>query len=281
MLLSSLNRLRSYIAGPDGTRYPSDVGANRDLMMWLTSVSDQISRYLNRTLTIGEYVEYFDVTYNKDTFQVRAYPITSITNVYEDSSARWNGYEWLVDTTVYFISSNRDWVQLWQPRGYIANKGMKITYVGGLASHAVNSVWTASITGTLVVGNFVTGGTSGAVGKIVAFTATTITIETWYGQFTTGETITMQATEGGNNVAGVSASLTERTSSSLLDVAPSIVTACEMEVRYNWKNKLKFEAMGTEKDKVSLRSTKGDKGDVYGLQPETLKMLAPFRRYAF
>ncbi len=281
MLLSSMNRLRKYIGGADNP-ITNTTANNAELMMWLTTVSALIEQYLDRNIHIESRTEYFNTTFKRERFFVSAFPIVSITDIYEDMQNLFNGTESVVDTTRYYPGRDGEAVYFLYPLGYESKKNLRVRYIGGMAYDPVQSIFTITKTGSWTVNNYVTGSSSGAVGILIADNTASFTIEVLYGVFSVGEVITSQTTEGGGNISNVSATITACTQRALCEAYPTIVTACEMEVRYNWKHKMDYELSGTQKDSTNRSGDHIVKGAVRidNLRPETLTMLNPFRRYA-
>jgi hypothetical protein len=275
MLLSSYQRLLRY-CGADSVLTDSAVN-RRNLMSWLPSVSDAVENWLNRGLEIqAAAVEYFDVNFGYREFWPKYVPIISIASVYTDSQGMWDGRESLLSTDEYHYGTGNRSLVLASTQSFIAKNGLKLTYSGGLAYHAVQSVYDATITGSFTVGLFVYGVNSSAVGIVKAVTATTLTIEVLYGKFEVGETVQEWATEDARGASTATATLDSATRLSLAEAYPEVVQAVEMQIRFMVKNKDRFEQGGVTKDGATMRrSTAGIDNQ---LQPEATMMLAHLRR---
>ena len=303
MLLSSYNRLRNYITTA-GNSVADNATNKTDLMMWLTAVSRQIEQFLNRDILIQEYTQIFDITYSKKTFQVTAYPIQWIRMCQEDSTGRWNGStEYTFDRDSFFVSESPQYeIELLYERGYVSRRALRVYYTGGLAYDATKSSYTMTSIDTGWTGNnYAIGASSGACGQYISASTsggvTSIVLDMQFGSFTDGETINEYPSLGGtatgkkgvinsgNNIIYPYTDLGYTTvpvtipMRALCETNPEIVTACEMQVRYNWKNKMTFENTSLNKDSVSKKENPMKYGQ-YPLQPEVLHMLNPYRRYA-
>lgn len=253
MLLSSYDRIRRYI-GTAGTAFTDNKGNEQMLTNWIQSVSKQIENYLNRTLLISSYTEYFDIRKARQTeFFVKASPVITLTDVYIDYEGQFDGGESEIEDSI--IGINNDSVIIPYPSPLIGKKVMRIRYTGGMAYHGTQSLFTCTITGSPSNNKFYLGGTSGAVGILKANTATTLTIETLYGEFVEDETLTEYDDEDITTPSGVTATLDTITRQSLFEQYPDLVRACEAQIRYNWKHKDDFELSGTNKDGTNLRNT--------------------------
>jgi len=137
-----------------------------------------------------------------------------------------------------------------------------------------------SVVGTFTVGKYVKGLSSGCVGQIVAVGSNCISVQWYYfgsasNFFIEGEAIQEQDDYLNIGTSDASAILTAFIARALCEVAPQIVTACEIEMRYVMKHQFDFENQGTYKEQTSRRPDKFD----YVLQPETIALLDPYRRY--
>lgn len=253
MLLTSYDRMIRYL-GTASNALTDNRGNKQMIMNWIQSVSKQIENYLNRTILISSYTEYFDVTKARQVeFFPSAYPITTLTSVYIDSESLFTGGESEIENCV--IGMNNDSIVLPYVCPILGLKVMRIIYTGGLAYHGTQSLFTCTITGSPTNNKFYLGSASGAVGILKANTSTTLTIETLYGVFEAGETLTEYDDEDITTPSGVSATLDTITRQSLFELYPDLVRAIEIQVRYNWKHKDDFELTGTNKDGTNLRNT--------------------------
>jgi hypothetical protein len=149
-----------------------------------------------------------------------------------------------------------------------------------LANSAVQSGYTmTSVTNAYAAGQYVFGQTSGSVGIVVSYTAGTklLTIENYYGQFQVNETIKVYADEIQTAPLLVTDTISAIASPSLCDVAPEVVTACEMQVRYNYTHQKDFENSSTGKDGTTLRY-RINAFESSPLLPEVMHMLNPYVR---
>lgn len=275
MLLSSYQRLRRYCAGQGGDPLTDSTVNKRDLLMWLPAVSNQIEDYLNRSLETASYTEYFDIQCDSKIFYPKAIPIASITSVYADVQSLWAGGEYALSN--YYTTFDSNGIVLETEEQFDARKALRIIYTGGLAAHATRSVYNiGTISGTFDVDKFVSGSLSSTIGIIKAVTATTITVEVLYGKFEIGETINEWDTEDAIGTSAATAVLTSASSLALCEGYPEIVTACEMQLRYLWKNKNTFEDGGVNKDGQSNRRSPSDGWKE--LQPEVKGLIDSYKR---
>lgn len=246
-------------------------------MMWLISVSDQIEKYLNRSLLIEARTEYYDAKYQKDEFFIKGAPVTTLTSVYIDSSGLWDGSE--SELSNPYIGADSRSIVLANMLNWTARKGIRIIYTGGMAYHPVNSIFVVTNSNTPTVGNYMKGGTSGAIGIVSAWDNSTkkLTIENYYGKFEVGETLTEYTDEGETETTpAVTATLDSVDRWSLAEAYPPIASAAEMQCRYYWVHSTDFENTGSMKDGTTTRQRQDRR--VLPLLPEVMNLLAPYRR---
>lgn len=104
------------------------------IQLYITSVSAKVQKFLDRTMTIGTYTEYFNPTSAVATFPVKAFPVTSITGVWntlyegESSPAEINSDDiQYLNNQWGYVSINDNWISSGFGR-------IKITYTGGMAA---------------------------------------------------------------------------------------------------------------------------------------------------
>lgn len=279
MLLSSYERARRVLAA-DGQDPLTDNAKNkRQILEWLPVVSAKVEKYCNRCFHSESRTEYFDVDYGKTEFYVAAPPITTLTSVYTDSSGLWEGAEGAEDD--YYISAQSAAVNLDWPKTWMARKGLRIIYTGGMGTNAVQSVYaTTGASGSFTIGRQVQGGTSGALGIIRAWASPALTVEVIYGIFEAAETLTeytgtVDSATGGTSSA-VTATLSSKTTTSMAEAYPDIVRAVELEMRFMFKHRLDFENIGTNQDGTTLRRDNAT-GQRIPLTPEACDLLNPYR----
>ncbi len=194
MLLSSLNRLRLYCAGEGEDPLANSLKNNRGLSMWLGSISSAVENFLKRKIAIDSYTEFFDIKSSKVEYWINAYPMYSLVDCYEEPRALWNGYEREIQYTV--PGQVKGSIITPFAFSYVMPRSLRLRYLGGLAYDAVLSKYSlSSVTGTWVVGKFVRGNSSGAIGYVNAFTSTTLMIEVYYGIFQPGEVVSQYDNE--------------------------------------------------------------------------------------
>jgi hypothetical protein len=281
MMLSSYDRLLRYCVGQGATVLTNNDINKRDLMMWLPSVSAQIEKFLNRSLHIESRTEYFDVDYERKEYYPKANPITTLTSVYSDAGGEWDGSE--AEISDCYIGRDGNSVVLPNAEPFIAKKGLRIIYTGGLATTATRSVYAISgSAGTWTAGQYVFGGTSYAVGKVVSATATVLTADVLYGVFEAGEALTEYTTEAGATAGDATATLASVTTAALCESYPDIVTACEIQVRHMWANKTRLDVSSVSKDGGVQRIGAQWQSSVMGPPPpivnDAYNLLMPYRR---
>lgn len=246
-------------------------------------------------LELKSRTEYLDPTPGEKAFYPLAYPITSVTSIYVDGYGTYTGSEQALDSTWYYTSGNRRFIQFatvpslpdWT--GFpLVPRGMRLIYTAGLAPDPVRSTWTATGADTLTVGKYVQGRDSLAIGRIFAADASSLGYECLAGQFQaevvdefarvnsslqdngtlepTGNTATLSAVK---TVAGIP-------QLSLAESHPALVEACEMHVRFLRSNRNNFENLTVSQDGAT-RISRADLKNEYELLPEIKAMLAPYR----
>lgn len=288
MNLTSLARVKNAL----GINTTNEDGTLSRLIL---SASNQITRWLKRAdaIQLTSRTEYFSPTAGQMVVYPAAYPITSITSVYTDTTGAFTGDQTLIASTDYFIGEDGRSI-VFKP-GIIYSNGqgtvsrfavfphsLRIIYTGGLAASAVNSSWTKSADagGTLAVGNYIQGETTKSVGVITARASGTISYDCIFGAFEAGETITEYGTlinsKGGNTdlkaATNVTATLTAATSQSLAETYPDLVEACEMHVRYMRSNRDSFDNINVMQDGVSKISRSDMQRDYFSM-PEVRALL--------
>lgn len=272
--LTSYERLRRYCAGTSSDPLTDNEKNRRELTQWIGTVSNQIERYCGREFHIEARTEYFDLTYNKKSFQVKAPPITTLTSLYLDSTGQWDGSE--SQDSDAFIGIDSRSANLYSIQDYEAYKAVRVIYTGGLALSATQSVYgITGSSGTWTTGKFVIGDTSRAMGIVRAVSAASMTIEVLNGLFQLDEGVTEQDTEAAVGNSDGTATLDSATSLSLAEAYPELVNAAEMQIRYNWKHKHDFENTAT--DERGQTSRDRTQGRMLNLQPEAVALIEPYR----
>jgi len=278
MRLTSYNRV--LIALSNGELALKDnLQHKRRFLTLISSVSNRVENFLNRTLELKSYTEFRDSLPNTVEYFLQGVPITSITSVHEDNTGLFSGSE--TAETDFYIGKEFTSIVLDSPV-VPAKKGLRFIYTGGLAVSGVQSTYVLSSEGSpaLVKDNFVIGGDSLTQGKVVSKTGTTIVIEVLYGVFEVGEIIQGHTSEGTNDIiSGATATLDSVTTLSLAESFPDIVEATELEIRYMDDHKSDFENVATSKagtSRGSLLNRDSDRAE-YDLLPEVRSLLTPHR----
>ena len=280
MDLTSYNRCLRYCGGD--TVMINNSTNRRALMSWIPSVSDTVENWLNRKLQIQiAYVEYFDVRYHTFEFYPTYYPVTNIESAWTDSTGMWIGGQSQLSSISYHPSVNGAAITINFARPFEAKNGFMATYDGGMANSAVLSIYNVTFNGSWSVGKFCFGLTSNAVGIVNAVGASTLTIEVLYGRFLVGETLQQWDTEdsaGGSNQTAV---YNTASSLALAESYPEIVRGVELQLRFMWKNKDRFEQEAIHKDGTSLRRRTRGSLPANELEAEVTMMIAHHRRMSF
>lgn len=274
--LTSYERMLRYISSAAGSPLTDSKAQKQMIVNWIMAASKQIEKFLGRELKIAAYTEYFDVSEKQERYHgVKAYPITSLTDVYIDGESEFAGSETEIEDC--FTSVNDDAVVLPSDPILTGYKILRARYTGGLAYNGVRSVFAVTnVAGTWTVGKFAYGGTSEAVGIVKAASSSAMTVEVLYGIFEAAETLWQSDTEAAVAASGSDyATLSSITQQSLVEQYPDIVRACEIQVRHYWKHKDDFELSSTQKDGTNQRANFDNKSP---LTQEAQSLLLPYRR---
>jgi len=286
MKLTSLNRVKNAL----GKTSTDEDGV---FLRLIATASTQIAQYLRRlnSLALTSRTEFFDPYLGQRVFRTKAYPISTVTSVYTDTTGKYAGSETLIPSTDYILSGDLRTLHfstdaefndalLVPPWTTVAPKSVRIVYTGGLAADPVISSWTKSAS-TFTVGNFIQGSTSRAVGKVTATASGTLSYESIYGVFEATETITEYSTLNnalqGGGVEGVgetsvTATLTAASSVSLAETYPDLAEACEMQVRYLYQNRNDLQNSAVSRDGES-RASRADLLSDFRFLPEIRAVL--------
>jgi hypothetical protein len=290
--LTSLRRVK-YALGVSST------AQDHILSGLIATTSKQIAKELRRLDQAGDdafelksRVEYPNFCQGQRRFYLSAYPITSITSVYVDSTGRYTGDESLIASDQYIIDADGRSITFTGLSLYPtdtdirpASKGIRVTYTGGLAADPAISAWTkgADSGGSLTVGNYAHGVDSLSVGRITAAAAGTLSLECLSGRFLPGETIREYSTwtfstqdAGPGAPTEVSAVLTACTSESLAEAEPGLVMACEMHVRFMRDNRESLQNVTVTNDGAT-KTSRQDLKTRYGFASEIMDMLEIYR----
>jgi len=273
MILTSLSRIEKYTGLSMDVSTDEGMNNVRQAKIWISATSNDIQDKLGRRIEKTTYTEDLDIRQGQRIFPLLAHPVTSITSVSHDSVSLFDGTETELDDSNYSIGPHAESLQMTYDL-FPGRKTLRVVYVGGLAVSASRSTFVLTGASNMTVGKYVAGSSSLAVGLIVDATSAAFIVEVLYGVFEAGETLTEQDTEfavGTATGTGVLASVTARC---LAEVAPELVLACEVEIRYRMKHMHDFENSGTQREGINRRSG----ADKYDLQPETWSLLNSFIR---
>ena len=275
LLLSSVERLIRFLCVEDNATN------RRVLNQYLYAVSNNIQAYLSAKFELKARTEYFDIRRNEQEFWIEGVPIVSITSVIHDIDGKFDGSGTAIDSDNYITGIHDKSVVISFPQ-YPGRKVLQIIYTGGVSNTSTKSTFAITpVSGTFLVNKFATGSTSGASGIITAYSSSSITIDTLYGTFVAGETLTMQTTEGGADVSNVSATLDSITVQSFAELLPEVTLACDLQIRYNVKTMDDFELKSIDKDKSARRDSQKEltfRGAYQDLQPEVRSLINKHRR---
>lgn len=286
-----MRRLRAHVIGMQAAPLSTKPDNDRLLSMWLTSVSDMIEKYLDRSIGITTHTEYFSLSPEKRAYTIKGGPATAITSVEYDPSSLWEGDETEIDDC--FIDETGNSIVLPYALGIRARKALKVVYDGGLAESALRSRITLGVeiatppASSWRAGDYAIA-SNGAVGVVTDVTIAgttdnwipTLTVEDYYGVWELGSTVTRYTSETAIGEPLEYGQLNAIPEKSLAQTSPAIVQACEAQVRYMWKHTTDFENMGTVKDGNTTRRVARDDG-AWPLQPEVIALLQPYVRYTF
>ncbi len=293
VMLSSVERMAFYLQVDAGKGRVNGVNSDTptqrltrgNLITWAQTISTGFQNYLNRELLIGERTEYFDVINGGLTYFVRAVPVVDFLEVQNDATGQFNGSEWtLVKDQDYYLSATGNSLQIWFDILIPVARGLKVTYIGGLAYHAVNSTFTVTgVTGAsnIVPGRYAYGDTSEAIGKVISYddTTKTLVLESINGIFQAGEGLSFQSGIYAQDIAATSATILTIDRQSLVEQFPDLNQAMQMELRYMNKHEFNFE--DKEQGGIQGSMSRSLTGDVapYTFRPETLAILNRYRRF--
>lgn len=108
---------------------------NQILQTLISCVSMEIEDYLDRQATIPAtaQTEFFDICPGQQFLQVRAFPITSVTGVWNDSTREFVSSS-VIDAADYYLDKPRGRFVFDKTFLYSGPGVMKITYLGGMAT---------------------------------------------------------------------------------------------------------------------------------------------------
>jgi hypothetical protein len=268
--LSSVERLRRFVGQSSSTTN------DRLLLQYLGAVSRNIASFCCRDFQLASHTEYFDTSPETLEYFLKGFPVSAITSTYYDSTGMFDGGESELDDSHPGAAARSVVLMTDQPA---ALRGLRVIYTGGLAAHGTrNTLALTGVTGTFVAAYFVKGSISGASGIIYATTAATpISIDVLAGAFEVGDVLSMQTSEGGTNVAGVSATVSAVAAAALCELYPDLALACESEVKY-WVTHKDFLESTQATTTPNFRQT-GSVQTKSVIRPETRSLVNSFKAY--
>ena len=268
--LSSVERLRRFVGQSSSTTN------DRLLLQYLGAVSKNIASFCCRDFQLTSHTEYFDTESETLEYFLRGLPVSSITSAYYDSTGLFDGSESQLSDPHPGSGGRSVVLPVDQPD---ALRALRVIYVGGLAAHGTrNTLALTGVAGTFVAAYFVKGSLSGASGIIYATTAATpISIEVLAGAFEVGDVLTMQTSEGGADVGGVTATVSAITAPALCELYPELTLACEAEVKY-WVTHKDFLESTQATTTPGFRPT-GAVQTKSIIRPETRSLVSSFKAY--
>lgn len=112
-------------------RNTSGSGDDNQLTQLIKLVSSVFEEYLNRVFkTDAAIVEYFDVYPNKQTFYLKGYPVTSVTNVWNDHDLQ---FTTATPSDDYVLLDSRRIVFRPNYLVFSGRSALKVQYAGGMA----------------------------------------------------------------------------------------------------------------------------------------------------
>ena len=112
---------------------------NKDEMLTrlINAVSRQVERITRRRFVRGDYTEYFDGAQYPYSIPLSAYPIVSITYLYDDPN---HSYSAALSSSIYEADARTGWLKLFKG-GRFSNalKNVKCVYTGGYALYQVEA----------------------------------------------------------------------------------------------------------------------------------------------
>jgi hypothetical protein len=245
--------------------------SKRAILNWISTVSARVQDFLAREVLIKSRVEYKNVSSNQNCFPIQAYPITSITLVESDSTGLYSNPSEVLDA---FIGVDQSTIRTQYPLVEGQN-GVRITYLGGLCYHATQSIYTFSSVSGLVVGQFIEGQSSYALGKVKSITGLNVKLEVLFGRFQVTEEFKVWNTDAlTGELESLAGTITASVELCLAETHPLIVTATEMEIRYLHTHKKDLENIKSSAEGTDRReATSG-----YELQPEVRSYLQHYQR---
>ena len=135
MDVTTVPRLKERIEGLRGTANTQDL----PLLRLITAYSARAERYLNRHFTSQARTETVDVQHAQIDFSVKGAPITSITDLRNDSE-RTFGTDTIVNSTDYTHEPDSGIITVDRSALFIGTRTLQINYVGGMATTTVNFI---------------------------------------------------------------------------------------------------------------------------------------------
>lgn len=247
----------------------------------IDATSANIENYLKRNIKLQTYTEHFSPIPGQFRFNLRAYPVVSITKVETDSTGRYTGSQVELDPDSYIIAENGKTLvldRLLAP--WNSSKSLRVTYYGGIASSP--DITEVSLSSELISefeyeyeadeiiseGDVIIGQSSGA--KATFLDSRTVTndddSETYllrmrnvYGIFEEGEDLVIY-TDSTDDSQTLTNTIETIESQSLAEAAPDLVLACEYQTRYYYKHQSDFENNSTDTNAQTRRGPNGEKG---------------------
>lgn len=113
----------------------ADTEHNTLLTTILTNVSGRIERFLNRTLETGSVTRIFDVADGQRVFSLKAYPVSAITSVKNDTEWDWSGTS-AMDSSYYQENAASGVLYFWANVLVPGYQALQVIYSGGMAADA-------------------------------------------------------------------------------------------------------------------------------------------------
>ncbi len=101
----------------------------------ITLYSQSFESYLHRTvLAASDVTEYFDVAWGQTVFALKAYPVTDVTSIYNDTSREWTAGD--LDTDQYHLDTEHGLLTVDKISLVAGVAALRVIYDGGMAADA-------------------------------------------------------------------------------------------------------------------------------------------------
>jgi hypothetical protein len=126
MNLTTIERCKTQLENYDGKR-------DAILSQIIIDVSASAEQFMRRHAEAISRTEYFDVCPGRRTFQLRGYPVTSVTTIHSDASRSY-GSDTLISSADYALQSEIGMIDFVEAQPEVGVRSVKVVYVGGMAA---------------------------------------------------------------------------------------------------------------------------------------------------